>query len=456
MDALESEYLRDHLNEYYAIVESDDQDHGGWNGIGVTYMQLGRLSCAKKPLLKALKLQPRNPDYWFNVGLLYDKYNKKDLAVRLYNIALELQPRHRHSLFNLSIHFAQNNQIEEALSIWKQLIKEHPYDFSAYSCLADYYVENQEFSKIVDLLEPFRSEFRIINRRKDLAILWFIARKYYEIGEYQLAKEITTELFQYESKYFDFPYTLADIHLKEKNYSEALIYLEKALIIEPFNQEAQNQRLLIKAILDCPDFLEVLEKTIHVHPEIALKNLEDETFGAFHSNPKYKKIVKQARTRKKRLSKLVFVDGSGLTNNPFLRQLHYKQLNIVYNFLRLLGFSSIVFFFDGMAYSELEYFTSYYEEFFSLGIIQEIKPNNSSIHRMLPIIAQITKGIVISNKEFFKYTKDKTIIQYLKKNQITYLLNHEGLFLQTKMFSHGDEFYKAVLYKSVDDLHDEK
>ncbi len=456
MDALEREYLRDHLNEYYAIVESDDQDHGGWNGIGVTYMQLGRFSCAKKPLLKALKLQPRNPDYWFNVGLLYDKYNKENLAVRLYNRALELQPRHRYSLFNLSIHYAQNNQIEKAVSIWKQLIKEHPYDFSAYSCLADFYIENKEFTKIVELLEPFRSEFRVINRRKDLAILWFIAKKYCEICEYQLAKEIITELYQYESKYFDFPYTLADIHHKEENYSEALTYLEKALIIEPFNQKAQSQRLLLKAILDCPDFLEVLEKTIHVHPEIALKTLEDEIFRTFYNNPKYKKIIRQARTRKKRLSKLVFIDGSGLTNNPFLRQLHYKQLNIVFNYLRLLGFSYIIFFFDGNAYSELEYYTSYYKDFFSLGIIQEIKPNNSSIHRMLPIIAQITKGIIISNKEFSKYTKDQRIIQYLKKNQITYSLNHEGLFLKTKLFSHDVNFYKAILYKSVDDLYDEE
>lgn len=455
MDALKRECLMDHLREYYKYAQNDDQDHIAWNEVGVAYMDLGRISCAKKPLLKALKLQPKNSDYWFNVGLLYDKKGKEDLAARLYKRALELQPGHHHALFNLSMHYVQNSQMEKAVSIWKQLIKEHPYDFSAYARLADYFVENRDFSKVFELIEPFRINMRRIISRRYFAALWFIAKKYCEIGKYQLAKEILKELYQHDSKFFDFPYTLADIYLKENNHEEALFYLEKAILVEPYNPEIQFQKMLLKAKLDCSNFLEVLEQTIHIHPRIALLTLEQESFIKYQKSPIYKKIIKQARKREKKLSKLVYVNGSEFSNNLFLGRMHYKQLNIVYNYLRLLGFSNIVFFFDGNSHNELELFTSYYVEFFSQGIIQEVKPNNSSIYKMLPIIAQITDGIIISNEEFSKYTKDQSVKQYLKKNQITYSLNNDGLVLKTKIFTLVEEYYRKVLYKSINDLYDE-
>ena len=451
MDALKREWLKDHIRENHRYTLKNDQDHIAWNEIGVAYMNLGRISCAKKPLLKALKLQPRNSDYWFNVGLLYDKKGKQDLALRLYKRSLELNPKNNYPLYNLSIYYLENGSIEKAVYIWERLVKEHPYDFSAYARLADYFSENQEFSKVIELLEPFRA-----NIQQDYAALWFIAEKYYEIDEYQLAKEILMQLFKRDPKYFDFAYTLAEIFLKENNHTEALFYLEKAILVEPFNQEIQFQRLVLKAKLNCLDLLEVLEQTIHIHPRIALLTLEQESFIKYRKSPIYKKIIKQARKREEKLYKFVYVNGSEFSNNLFLGRMHYKQLNIVYNYLRLLGFSNIVFFFDGNSHYELELFTSYYEEFFSQGIIQEVKPNNSSIYKMLPIIAQITDGIIISNEEFSKYTKDQSVKQYLKKNQITYSLNNDGLVLKTKIFSLDEEYYRKVLYKSINDLYDEK
>ncbi|MCE7743638.1 MAG: tetratricopeptide repeat protein [Candidatus Heimdallarchaeota archaeon] len=451
MDSLKSEWLKDHIRENHRYTLKNDQNHIAWNEIGVAYMNLGRISCAKKPLLKALKLQPRNSDYWFNVGLLYDKKGKQDLALRLYKRSLELNPKNNYPLYNLSIYYLESGSIEKAVYIWERLVKEHPYDFSAFARLADYFSENHEFSKVIELLEQFRA-----NIQQDYAALWFIAEKYYEIDEYQLAKKILMQLFNHDSKYFDFAYTLAEIFLKENNYSEALFYLEKAILVEPFNQEVQFQRLLLKATLDCSDFLEVLEQTIHIHPRIALLTLEDRVFSTYHSSPIYRKIIKQARKREKTLNKLVFVDGNRFCNNHYLGRMHYKQLNIIYNYLRLLGFSYIVFFFDGISHYELELYSGYYKEFFSQGIIQEVKPNNSSIYRMLPIIAQITNGIIISNEEFFKYTKDQSIKHYLKNNQITYSINNDDLILKSKFFSLDEEYYRKVLYKSINDLYDEE
>jgi tetratricopeptide (TPR) repeat protein len=451
LDALKREWLKDHIRENYKYTLKNDQNHIAWNEIGVAYMNLGRIGCAKEPLLKALKLQPRNSDYWFNVGLLYDKKGKQDLAVRLYKRSLELNPKNNYPLFNLSIYYSENGSIEKAVHIWERLVKEHPYDFSAYARLADYYSENHEFLKVFELLESYRAKIQ-----QDYAALWFIAEKYYEISEYQLAKEILMQLIKRDSKYFDFAYTLSEIFLKENNHNEALYYLEKAILVEPFNQEVQFQRLLLKAKLDCPDFLEVLEQTIHIHPRITSLAFEDEAFINYQNSPFYKKIIKKARKREKTLNRLVLVDGNKFCNNHYLGRMHYKQLNIIYNYLILLGFSYIVFFFDGISHYELELYTSYYKDFFSHGIIQKIKPNNSSIYRMLPIIAQITNGIIISNEEFFKYTKDKSIKHYLKNNQITYSINNDDLILKSKFFSLDEEYYRKVLYKSINVLYDEE
>lgn len=451
MDALKKEWLRDHIRENHRYTLNDNQNHNAWNELGVAYMNLGRLECAKKPLLKALKLQPKNSDYWFNIGLLYDKKGKKDLAMRLYKISLKLNPRNRYPLFNISFHYEQSGLIEKAVAIWERLIKEHPYDFSAFACLADFLYKNQKLSKIVELLEPFRADIY-----RDYPALWFIAEMYYKIGEYQLAKEILIQLYQHDPKYFDFSITLVKIFLKENKLREALFYLEKAIIVEPFNHEAQFQRLLLKAKLDCPDFLESLLQTIQIHPGIALQTLKDKTFSKYQENTLYKKSIKQARKYEKYLSKLVFVDGVEFSYNPYLRQMHYKQLSIALNFLRLLGFSNIVFFFDSNSHYELGLYNSHYEDLFSQGIIQRIEPNNSSNYKMLPIMAQITNGIIISNKELARYTNDKSIKRYLKKNQFKFLLNHQGLFLKTKSLSFDEEYYKKILYKSIDILKYEK
>lgn len=163
-----------------------------------------------------------------------------------------------------------------------------------------------------------------------------------------------------------------------------------------------------------------------------------------------------ATERKQYLSKIIFLNGSEFSGNQRIRRMYYKQLNVIYNYLKLLGFSQIVFYFDGTSHYELKFYTNYYDKFFSQGIIQEVKPNNASIYKMLPIIAQMTDGLIISNTEFHRYTRDKSIKPYLEKNQIVYTLNEEGLFLQSDYFTLSEEYYKEILYEAIDILYREK
>ena len=164
---LKREQLMDQIIEYSRYAQEDDQDDDAWNTIGVCNLSLGRISCAKQPLLKALKLQPKNSAYWYNVGLMYDKSGKKELAVRLYTRSLELNPRNSYPLYNLSIHYMHNGWFEEAVTFWKRLIREHPHDFSAYARLADYYCMNQEFAAAKELLEQVREKVQ-----RDHGALW--------------------------------------------------------------------------------------------------------------------------------------------------------------------------------------------------------------------------------------------------------------------------------------------
>jgi len=450
---LKREHLRDQILEYWQYAIKNDQDDDAWNTIGVNNMSLGKLSCAKKPLLKALKLSPKNPDYWFNVGLLYDKYGKRDLAIRLYKRALALFPKHYESLYNLAGHYFQAGLFEEAVAIWLQLITEHPYHFHAYAQLSEYYCKIQNFEAAKDLLEQVRE--KVLH---DARALWHIVRVYYKIGEYQIAREILNKLCQADPKYFDFHFVLADIYMKEESYVEALDCIEKAINIRPFNLDSQFLKLTLKSKLDHKDFLEALEYTIQINPGIALQTLEDKTFKQYQNDKNYNRILSQASDRKQFLSKLLILDGSEFTGNPILKRINYHHpLMIFYNFLKLLGFTCIVFYFGDMDYITERVYMNCYKELFSLGIIQEVQPNNTNIHKMLPIIAQITDGLIISNTEFHRYSViDESVKTYLEKNQIGYTLSNEGLFLHSDRFPLSKDYYKEIFYEANDMLYDEK
>ncbi|MGC9778984.1 MAG: tetratricopeptide repeat protein [Candidatus Heimdallarchaeota archaeon] len=446
MDPATRDKLRGRLDEYHRAILEDDQDHLSWDQYGMILLDFGAYTKGKNAILKALKLDPKNSNYWNNIGLAYDKLRKTELAIRLYEIALKLNPRNYYPLHNLSLHYYQNGNEMQAIAIWKQLIKEHPYDFHPFAYLAKYYYEQNEFPKVKEVLEQTQER-----RQRDKAALWFIAEKYYLIGEYQLAKEILIDLYRLDQKFYKIPYTLALIFSNENRLQEALYYLEQTLKLRPFDYELYFKKIRIMAKLRHSDFIPELRNAIQVNPIVAKQTLDDDSFRKYHNNSKYQEVISLARDRYQYLSKPIFLLESEFSSHPILKRMNYHlSLAIVYHYLKLLGFSRITFIYNGLGYIDESCLKHCYPEYFKQEIIQEVSPANANIMTQLPILTYHNNGLIISNKEFYRKIMDDSVKDHLDQYKITYTLKEDIFRLNSNHFSLSEEYYQEILYEAMD------
>ncbi len=454
MDYATKDKLRMRLDEYHRIVHEDDQNHSAWYNYGLILLEFGAVRKGKKALLKALKLVPKNSDYWHSVGAAYDRLGKTALTLRLYDIALELNPNNYLTLHNLSIHYYRNKKEQQAIAIWKRLIKDNPYEFEPFAYLARYYYEQKEFEKVKEVLEQTRER-----KQYDDSALWFIASKYFQIGEYTIAKEILKTLLQRDPEYYEFPLTLGKIYYNEDNLTEALFYYNQTIELRPFDTKLLYQKMIILARLSHTDFVSELMKTVQVNPIIAIQTLNDDTFKKHHQESDYLKVISLAQERHNFLSKPIFLLGKEFEGHPLLKRLHsHRSFAIMYHYLILLGFSRINIYFHSLDYIEESCLKHCHADLFKQGIIQQ---ENTGIHNSLldlPKKAFENNGIIISNKDFYLSKKNHIYKDFLERNQIKYSLEIDDLRLQlqSELFSLPDEYYKQILYEVLEIVRNKK
>ena len=267
-------------------------------------------------------------------------------------------------------------------------MKNNTHRFELFAYLAKHYYKNNDFAKVKEILEQTRER-----RKRDTAAMWFTAEKYYQIGEYQLAKEILKELFAQEKKFHKIPYMLAQIFIKENNLPEALIYINHTINLRPFDCKLQLEKLQLLATLNDPTIISELRNVTHINPVITKQTLADDTFANYHKKKKYQQIIALARERHNFLSKPVFLLETEFSNHPILKRMEYHlALAVAYHYLRLLGFSRITILYSGVDYIGTSCLKHCYPEYFQQNIMQEIPPRSANSLNKIPVLVYQEMG----------------------------------------------------------------
>ena len=244
------------LKSYNRQLKLNPEDDYTWNKKGEYLLKINHLKNALKCFNNAIKYDPNNYEYWNNKGDYYNRVNDYDSALKCYDKAL-----------NINNHL-QNTLLSKAL-IYKELKK--------YPLMLDCYDKLIEFSD---------SPSFIWKRKFD----YYCMIKDFEKARYSLDKAIESD--EYLECYLDeYLEDEADMYYNMGEYTQALIYYDKAISINEENDNAWFQKALIYDKLEKYDLMiSCYEKVLKINPEddAAWFNI-----GLYHeNNGRYMKAIK--------------------------------------------------------------------------------------------------------------------------------------------------------------------
>lgn len=186
-----------------------------YKNVALILMEQGKTNEAKSAITEARKMNPNDDSLILTEADLYLKLNDFDTYKSLVNEALAKNPNNADLVFNLGVISANAKKIDEAKTYYKRAIEIDPKYFNAYLNLSEVMLRGDD--KYVDEMNKLGTS------EKD--------NKRYEVLKAE----------------------------RNKNFSEILPYLEKAVELEPTNEPAKRTLLSVYNALEMTDKYKALK-----------------------------------------------------------------------------------------------------------------------------------------------------------------------------------------------------
>jgi len=204
-----------------------------WNElIGDTYYKLGQLRPAVDHLQEAIKLDPRNEDYYLEFGTLLTQYHANDACLALFQSAAKVLPDSLKIRSALAVAYMMEKKYAKAEDILQSINVASPGYLPAYQLLGETYQASQQWEK----LKTIGQKVAVLDPRE--AVGWY----YQSQAEYELATRDNGKLGMAEtevrkslalrSQYGAAYYLLGKILAAEHRWEEAVVAFEKAASLD--------------------------------------------------------------------------------------------------------------------------------------------------------------------------------------------------------------------------------
>ncbi len=157
-----------------------------WNALGITYMEVEEYKKAEEAFKKALENNPDHPESKMNLGILYLRTKNYQKAIKYLKEALsdETFDKKHIAFYHLAKVYKELGNREKYLEYLKKATAYNPLFLEAQLELGSAYLDEKRYEEAERLYRSLLS-----NNFKRPEIYLSLAKVYYEIGEYEKAKE---------------------------------------------------------------------------------------------------------------------------------------------------------------------------------------------------------------------------------------------------------------------------
>ena len=122
-----SEKYEEAIVNYNRAVTLKPNFAGGFNNIGLAYLEMDRSTDALNAFKKAYAIDPKNPHHANNIGYALQKLERIDEAIKYYRLALSVDPNFVDAINNLGNNYTHRGKYDDAIPLFREALKSHPH-----------------------------------------------------------------------------------------------------------------------------------------------------------------------------------------------------------------------------------------------------------------------------------------------------------------------------------------
>ncbi len=236
LEAANQATAQGHYHSGLAMLEfvSDvGKDSAPWNeSIGDVYYKLGQIKAAVSHLQEAIRLEPRNEDYYLEFGSLLTQYHADDACLLVFQSAARILPHSVKIQSALAVAYMMEKRYSKAEAILRSVIRTSPGYLPAYQLLGESYGAAREWENLK------KTGQTIVTRDPREAVGWYYqAQADYEFamsdgGKLSIAESEVRKSLTLRSQYGPASYLLGKILVAENRGDEAVAALKKAAALD--------------------------------------------------------------------------------------------------------------------------------------------------------------------------------------------------------------------------------
>jgi len=175
----QNNYWKNPINFYETTLEYIHDDPRLYDGLGISYRNVGRSDKAITFHKKAIEIAPNFAPSYMNLGNAYFDIGETEKAISLFKKAIEIRPHHPIAYHNLGIVYKNAGNIEEAILLYKKAIEIAPYYGQAHVRLGEAY---NDIGKTNEAIELYKKALQIdphfAEAHNNLAEIYYSQKQY--------------------------------------------------------------------------------------------------------------------------------------------------------------------------------------------------------------------------------------------------------------------------------------
>lgn len=213
--------------------------------MGTSLVLQNRYRAALEQFMKAVKIDPENPELHHNLALVYQELGEYNLSLQHFQKALALNPHFPEALNNMGVLYVQLKEWDRALQCFQDAADDILYKtpYFAYHNIGSVYFHKGQYLKAIE------------NYQKALAVEPSYLQAYYDLASAYEAihrdeEAIQTyhQILRIDPQSWDAHLDLAKLYIRLNRHQEAVKELETVIQQDPRSPMAEEaKRLLEKA-----------------------------------------------------------------------------------------------------------------------------------------------------------------------------------------------------------------